>query len=79
MDWESDDRSATPPDYRRLQVCHFFTRSREHWRRKMARGYRDVVRPDDAFGQYDRNERPDLSAARFADAVRAELARRGQG
>ena len=70
--------TADAPDYGLLQVSHYFTRSRAHWRRKMARGYRDIVRPPDAFAQYDRNEVEDLSTARFAPAVKAELARRGQ-
>ncbi len=70
--------TADAPDYGLLQVSHYFTRSREHWRRKMARGYRDIVRPHEVFAQYDRNEVEDLATARFASAVRAELARRCQ-
>ena len=78
MAWERDDRCDDSPDYGLLQVSHYFTRSRAHWRRKMARGYRDIVRPQEAFAQYDRNEVEDLSTARFAPAVHAELVRRGQ-
>ena len=79
MAWEREALTRGPPDYGLLQVSHYFTRSREHWRRKMARGYRDIVRPADAFAHYDRNDVEDLTTARFAPAVREELARRGQG
>ena len=75
---EQDARTAGAADYGLLQVNHYFTRSRAHWRRKMARGYRDIERAASDFDKYDRNEREDLSAARFAPAVHAELARRSQ-
>ena len=77
--WDGDARTAEPPAYAALQVCHFLTRSKAHWTRKIARGYRDIERPSSLFDYYDRNEREDLSAARFAGPVRAELSRRGQG
>lgn len=79
LTWERQALTAAAPDYGLLQVSHYFTRSRSHWRRKMARGYRDILRPQEAFAQYDRNEVEDLSTARFAPAVHAELLRRGQG
>ncbi len=76
--WADDARTQGPADFSRLQVSHLFTRSRAHWARKMARGYRQHEDREGAFARYDRNEVEDHAAARFAPAVRAELIRRGQ-
>lgn len=75
--WDGDDRTRVA-QFSPARVNHYFTRSREHWSRKLARGYRDIVRPASAFDYYDRNEVHDPVAARFAPAVRRELERRGQ-
>lgn len=54
------------------QINHYFTRSRAHWRAKLARGYPGghVVRTQQDFVDHDRNEIEDLSAFRYREAVR---------
>jgi hypothetical protein len=73
--WDIPGKTVEQPDLSLGQVNHYFTRSRAHWEQKMRRGYRDVVRPESAFAQYDRNEVEDTTALRFVPAVRAEMAR----
>lgn len=62
------------------QVSHYFTRSRDDWDRKLARGYRgrdDRGMRGLPFEKLDRNELLDLKALRFAPAVHAILQERG--
>jgi hypothetical protein len=73
MAWSTPGRRQGEPDYADYRVNHYFTRSRAHWRAKMARGYRDLERADDMFHACDRNEVEDASATRFSPAVRGRL------
>jgi glycosyltransferase involved in cell wall biosynthesis len=69
--------SRAPPDYALCRVNHYFTRSRAHWRAKLARGYPSelVIRKMEEFDQYDRNEVEDPVAAGRAQAVREAVNR----
>lgn len=70
------------PDAQTLVVSHFFTKSREEWDRKRGRGRASVpgdteaaIRPDHHFELHDLNQVPDTRLARWAPAIRAEMAR----
>lgn len=73
--WLSVNGSTQAPDLRGGWINHYFTKSREDWNRKLARGYRDTTKrdPDGAFAAYDHNEVSDSSAVRFMPAVRGIL------
>ena len=68
--------SRAQPDYTLCRVNHYFTRSRDHWRAKLARGYPSdfVTRKMEEFDEHDRNEVVDPIAMRnvslLRDAVR---------
>lgn len=66
---------------RRLQLNHYFTKSRAEWTIKRKRGRATLrpeskshIRPESAFGLHDRNEVADRSILRFEPAVRSVLA-----
>jgi glycosyltransferase involved in cell wall biosynthesis len=69
--------SLEPPNYSIIRVNHYFTRSRAHWRAKLARGYpSDVaIRKMEEFDEYDRNEIPDPIAGRYLPALREARAK----
>jgi len=69
--------SRTAPDYALCRVNHYFTRSRAHWRAKLARGYPAdfVTRKQAEFDMYDRNEIIDPIASRRIDDLRLAVAR----
>lgn len=73
--WVAGGQLDCDPDYRLGKLHHYFTRSRAHWAEKLHRGYPDLVREDNAFDTYDRNEVFDDSAFALLPAVRALLAR----
>jgi len=64
---------ADTPDYRAGKLHHYFTRSRVQWQQKLQRGYHDLLRPDDEFLAYDRNENFDDSAVKFLSQTRPSL------
>jgi glycosyltransferase involved in cell wall biosynthesis len=66
-------RTRDDADFDVCRVNHYFTRSRAHWRAKIRRGYRDVVRDENEFHHYDRNDIRDETALRFAPATRAKM------
>jgi hypothetical protein len=64
----------TEPDHSVAQINHYFTRSREEWGRKIARGYQDgLVRDEDSFTKFDRNEVKDVRACVRVPFVEAIL------
>lgn len=70
------------PDAHRLVLNHYFTKSREEWRRKRNRGQATEpmdsgarLRPDEHFMSHDINDVEDLSLVARADQVRDEMAR----
>jgi glycosyltransferase involved in cell wall biosynthesis len=69
--------SRAPPDYTRARVNHYFTRSRAHWQAKMARGYPSdfLIRKQEEFDEYNRNEIEDLAALRTINDLRQAVAR----
>jgi hypothetical protein len=76
MKWGSTPGiSANPPDYSVGKLNHYFVRSLEDWKIKMARGYQqsDLTRSLEEFKPNDRNEVIDTSAAQWAAAVREIL------
>jgi len=75
--WISPGRTAGIPNLSICRVNHYFTRSREHWDRKLARGYRDFLRDPDTFADNDRNEIFDDSACAFLPGTKAALGRIG--
>lgn len=75
--WQSDGVAAAPVTLSVARVNHYFTRSRGHWAEKLKRGYHDVVREENMFIDYDRNEIRDECALKVADAVRKLMARYG--
>jgi capsular polysaccharide biosynthesis protein len=73
INWASPGITAAPPNYDIAKLHHYFTRSRQEWLAKIARGYPDLEREDAEFEAYDRNEVPDASATRHAPAINAML------
>lgn len=85
------DRYAVQPDsighglhidHSLIQVNHYFTKSREEWKLKRARGKANVppnvpirfkIRPDQTFDRHDRNEEEDLQIFRFLVYTRQEI------
>ncbi|WP_375509267.1 glycosyltransferase family 92 protein, partial [uncultured Caballeronia sp.] len=67
--WAHPGVAPQTPDMSICKVNHYFTRSREQWAKKIARGYRDLVRPADEFSVYDQNEVLDETARRHASAT----------
>lgn len=85
------DRYTVPPDsvghgvhidHSLIQVNHYFTKSREEWELKRARGKANVppnvpirfkIRPDKDFDGHDRNEEEDLQILRFLVHTRQEI------
>lgn len=70
--------TQTPPHYGIAQINHYFTRSHEHWARKVLRGYPNPVSREKLafFDAYDRNEVEDRSALRHLPSIlrhRAEI------
>ena len=63
------------PNFAHAKIHHYLVRSKEHWQNKMRRGYHDVLRNEEFFKQYDRNEVQDTSARRFSQSVVEELRR----
>lgn len=77
----SPGRTRDDADFGVCRINHYFTRSKAHWRAKIRRGYRDIVREEAEFQAYDRNEILDETALRFAPATLARmeaLAREGR-
>jgi tetratricopeptide (TPR) repeat protein len=70
-------------DHRRLQLNHYYTKSTAQMLRKRARGrplaasHPDRIRELSFFEKRDRNEVEDMSALRFAGAVRRDMDRLG--
>lgn len=73
--WISPGRTAAVPNLSICRVNHYFTRSREHWEKKLERGYRDFMRDADSFAAYDRNEVFDDAACAFLSGTKAALGR----
>lgn len=73
-DWVKPGKAADihVPAFDRLRCHHYFTRSREHYDRKLARGAARVGKPlRDRFAKYDRNDEHDDSAMmHHAEVVR---------
>jgi hypothetical protein len=69
--------SRAAPDYALGRVNHYFTRSRAHWQAKLARGYPSdfLIRKQEEFDQYNRNEIADPAALRRVGALRQAVAR----
>ena len=69
--------SRAEPDYTLCRINHYFTRSRAHWLAKMRRGYPDdlLIRKDEEFAAYDRNEIDDPIALRGLPALKAMAAK----
>jgi glycosyltransferase involved in cell wall biosynthesis len=69
--------SRAAPDYALGRVNHYFTRSRAHWQAKLARGYPSdfLIRKQEEFDQYNRNEITDPVALRRVGALRQAVAR----
>jgi hypothetical protein len=71
---------AKTPSHARIRINHYMVRSFAEWKLKQARGdprpegHPQKRRADGFFADYDRNEREDLCALRFRDAVVATLA-----
>ncbi len=73
--WASPGKLAVVPPASPWNVHHYFTRSRTHWARRLARGQLGpFTRTWGDFDAYDRNEVVDGSAARFGDRIRALMA-----
>ena len=63
---------AGMPDLSICRVNHYYTRSREHFRRKIQRKrWRDPRRAQEEFAYNDRNDAEDLVALRYVAKVRA--------
>ncbi|OZB39596.1 MAG: hypothetical protein B7X48_08230 [Acidiphilium sp. 34-60-192] len=77
VEWALDGLMAGEPSYEVGKLNHYFTRSLQHWKLKIARGYHDAVRNSKDFIAYDRNEIHDNSAARHAAEVRRYLGSMG--
>ena len=68
--WKTEGRiahvglSSVSPEYSVAQINHYFTRSREHWARKVARGYPNASSREKLahFDHYDRNDIEDCCA-----------------
>lgn len=65
--------SATLAGFNVCRVNHYFVKSREHWQRKMRRGYREGVRPNEHFEAHDINDVEDLWATRWVERVHQQL------
>jgi len=72
---------ADLPDYSIARVNHYFTRSRAHWQAKIKRGYPSdmVVRKEEEFAHYDRNEILDPIALRYVPRLREARSRLNNG
>ncbi len=72
--------SRAAPDYSLCRVNHYFTRSRAHWLAKLRRGYPadQLIRKDEEFAAYDRNEIDDPIALRDLPALTAMVGRMRQ-
>jgi hypothetical protein len=80
--WQTPDTATKLAEHSVAQINHYFTRSAEDWRRKLARGYEGSDRGDslrDKFKKFDRNEIEDRGVLRFVPAVRAALEAVGLG
>ncbi len=69
--------SRAAPDYTLCRVNHYFTRSRAHWQAKMARGYPSdfLIRKQEEFDEYNRNEVADTAALRRLGELREAVGR----
>jgi FkbM family methyltransferase len=65
---------ADAPVYSGAKLHHYFTRSRAHWQRRLKRGGLKIVRTEQEFFDYDRNELFDDAAARAAPQLTAMIA-----
>lgn len=73
--WKSPGRLHHFPSTSNWRVNHYYTRSREHWERRMKRGQLGgFVRTWAEFAAYDRNEVADTSAHKILPQVKAILA-----
>jgi hypothetical protein len=80
--WKTPASKTVLAEHSVAQINHYFTRSAEDWRRKLARGYEGSKRAEalrERFKQFDRNEIEDRGILRFAPAVRAVLDAVGLG
>lgn len=75
VDWEVDGIIAGLPTHAGGRLHHYFTRSFEDFKAKLARGYRDLTRPLSAFESHNQTSERDDSAAVYAPAVQQVLAR----
>ncbi|WP_081368908.1 glycosyltransferase family 92 protein [Granulibacter bethesdensis] len=59
--------SASEPDYKGARINHYFTKSFEHWKKKVKRGYNSAAnsRKIEEFSIYDQNQIEDLIAFRY--------------
>jgi glycosyltransferase involved in cell wall biosynthesis len=51
--WSLEGMVESKPKNEKFWINHYFTKSREEWERKIARGYPDMLRPADEFHIYD--------------------------
>jgi Glycosyl transferase family 2 len=79
--WQTPDSATVLAEHSVAQINHYFTRSREEWRRKIERGYQGSDgRSDDLqdkFKVFDRNELEDRGILRFVPAVKQIMAEMG--
>lgn len=73
VSWESPGIVASPPSYEVAKLNHYFTRSFADWKKKMARGYHDIIRQISDFEAYDRNEVYDDTALSVVPTVKEIL------
>ena len=73
--WDTFGLTSNIPDMAICRINHYFTRSKKQWDRKILRGYKDIVRHEKDFDEYDRNEIFDDVITRYASDVKAAVAR----
>lgn len=70
VEWKSAGLLVNTPDYTNWRLHHYFTRSKEHWEKRLMRGQLGkTVRTDKEFSTYDRNEIRDESALVFIKEI----------
>jgi hypothetical protein len=86
--YESIDRLPIPPDSMHSQnvnhdiirIHHYFTKSREEWDAKVARGratkpdgHKDKFRKEDHFRMHNKNDEDDAYLMKFAPTIRRDI------